>query len=483
MSSNNSRREFIKASVLAGAGALAAGTPGMAQSVPANKSVKLSSGVVLPANIGATRPRAAGLKPVHNLTTKPLEKVRVALIGCHRGATHANDAASIEFSELVAVCDWRKERAENLANSIEKNRGRVRPQVYGGTQQVWEQMVDRDDIDAVYIATPWEWHFPMALRAMERGKHAFVEVPAVVTIEECWRLVEASERTQRHCVMLENCCYGEEELFVLNMARQGVFGDLKHAECAYIHDLRGTLFDLGGEGEWRRNYHMLYNGNLYSTHGLGPVAQYMGINAGDQFASLTSHSSPERNLSQWRDENNPNKGIHKDEKYICGDMNTTLIQTALGRSIMVQHDVVSPRPYSRINMLSGSGATYTDYPPRFTVNKPKTYGLQAGGSHDWLGEADMKIMREKFTHPLWKALKEKAKGGGHGGMDFVMNYRLLDNIRRGATPDSVVYDAAAWSSILELSARSVATGGAAVDIPDFTRGLWKTQKPLGIVQL
>ena len=322
--SASSRRDFLKASAVAGLGALAA-TPQSAQAQE-NKAVTLPSGITLGPEISVTRPRATGQKPVHNLTTKPLEKVRVGLIGCHRGGTHGNDAANIEFAELVAVCDWRKNRAEALADSIGKRT--KRPEVYGGTENIWEQMVDRDDIDVVYIATPWEWHAPMALRAMERGKHAFTEVNAAVSIEDCWRLVDTSERTQRHCVMIENCCYGENELLVLNMAREGVFGELNHAECAYIHDLRALLFNLGSEGEWRRNYHKLYNGNLYPTHGLGPVAQYLGITRGDQFSHLVSLSSPQRGLEKWRDEKNPNGGAQKNEIYNCGDMNTTMIKTA-----------------------------------------------------------------------------------------------------------------------------------------------------------
>jgi hypothetical protein len=483
---SSSRRDFLKTSALAGLGTLAATAEVQAQQAqgktPRPSAVKLASGITLGADIGATRPRPAGQKSVHNLTTKPLQKVRVAVIGCHRGSTHANDAASIEFAELVAVCDWRKNRAEALADSIGRRTGK-RPEVYGGTENIWEQMVDRDDIDVVYIATPWEWHAPMALRAMQRGKHAFTEVNAAVSIEDCWRLVDTSERTQRHCVMIENCCYGENELFVLNMARQGVFGELNHGECAYIHDLRGLLFNLGSEGEWRRNYHKMYDGNLYPTHGLGPVAQYLGIGRGDQFSHLVSISSPERGLTKWRDEKNPNDGAQKNEDYIAGDMNTTMIKTALGRSILVQHDVISPRPYTRINMLSGTGATFMDYPARLAIDNPKQYGLKAGSSHDWLSDEDLRTMREKFTHPLWKGLQEKAKGGGHGGMDFVMNYRLLDCIRRGATPDMTVYDGALWSSLLELSSRSVALGSMPVQVPDFTRGAWKTMKPLEVVTL
>jgi hypothetical protein len=296
-------------------------------------------------------------------------------------------------------------------------------------------------------------------------------------------LVDSSERTQRHCLILENCCYGENELFILNMVREGVFGELTHAECAYIHDLRTVLFSLEGEGAWRRNYHRLYNGNLYPTHGLGPVAQYLGVGRGDQFKFLVSMSSPEQNLTKWRAEHNPNGGKHASEKYVCGDMNTSIIKTELGRTIMLQHDVVSPRPYSRINALYGTGATFFDYPAQLAVNSPKAYDLESPGSHEWLNDADMKKMRQRFTHPLWLKLQERAANAGHGGMDFVENYRHLDCVRKGLTPDITVYDAAAWSCIIQISSLSVENGSMPVPIPDFTRGLWKTMTPLPIVKV
>ncbi|HEX3135915.1 MAG TPA: Gfo/Idh/MocA family oxidoreductase [Planctomycetota bacterium] len=417
---------------------------------------------------------------MHNLTTKPQKKVRVAYIGLNRDATHVMNDAKINFAEIIAVCDLRFDRAESMADCVAKE-GRPRPTVYSGTEEIWEKMVERDDIDVVYISTPWRWHTPMVLRALERGKHAFVEVSAIVTVEDAWRIVDTSERTQRHCVMLENCCYGENELFVLNLARQGVLGELTHAECAYIHDLRGLLYDLGGEGGWRREYHKQYNGNFYPTHGLGPVAQYLGINRGDLFSHVVSMSSPEKGLSAWRAKHNPNGGKQANEQYVCGDMNTSLIKTALGRIIMIQHDVISLRLYSRINALSGTGGTFFDYPARLAINEPKAHGLDAEGSHTWLSDKDLKAMRDKFTHPLWAKLRDLAKNGGHGGMDFVMNWRHFDCIRQGITPDSVVYDAAAWSSMLELSSWSVENGSMPITVPDFTRGAWKTVPPLGVV--
>lgn len=476
---DSSRRDILKTTALGGLATTFASLLGSSPSAGAAEPVSLPSGIKIRPDIVTTRPRPSGQKPVHDLTTKPLQKIRVAHIGLSRGMTHVNDCLNIEFVEVVAVCDLRSERANNAADRCEKVSGK-RPVVYGGTENIWEEMVARDDIDVVYISTPWAWHVPMAIGAMEHGKHAFVEVSATVTVDEGWKLVDTSERTQRHCVMLENCCYGENELFVLNMVREGVFGELTHAECAYIHDLRSMLYALGTEGDWRRDYHLQYDGNLYPTHGLGPVAQYLGIGRGDQFKFLVSMSSLETGLTTWRDKHHPNGGKHDQEKYICGDMNTSMIKTERGRTIMIQHDIISPRPYSRINALSGTGGTFFDYPARLALQEPRKYRLDAGGSHEWLSDADLTRMRKLFTHPLWKKLAERAKGSGHGGMDFVMNWRHLDCIRQGITPDSVVYDAAAWSSLIELSSLSVATGSMPVAIPDFTRGLWKTMEPLAI---
>ena len=435
----------------------------------------------LSADYTSTRPRPAGRQPVHNLTTAPRDRVRVAVIGLHRGLTHVTSCASLEFADVVAVCDIVDDRAKAAADLVEKKAGK-RPAIYSGNENIWEQMVARDDLDAVYIATPWASHVPMCLRTLEHGKHALVEVAAALTVDDCWKLVDASERWQRHCILLENCCYGENELFVLNLARQGVFGQLTHAECAYLHDLRSLLFTYDTEGDWRRNYHWQYNGNLYPTHGLGPVAQYLGVGRGDQFNFLVSMSSPEASLTRYRGEHHPNGGAQAGEKYVCGDMNTSLIKTRLGRTIMVQHDVVSPRPYSRINALYGTGAVFFDYPARLSVDHPKELGLDADNAEEWLSDKDLQTLRAKFTHPLWQKLAERAKGGGHGGMDFVMNWRLMDCLRRGVTPDSVVYDAAAWSCIIEASVHSVANGSAPVVIPDFTRGLWQTMTPLPITQ-
>jgi hypothetical protein len=296
---------------------------------------------------------------------------------------------------------------------------------------------------------------------MEHGKHALVEVPAALTIEECWQLVDTSERTRRHCIISENCCYGYNELMVLNMVRAGMLGDLYHGEGAYLHDLRKVLHDQG-EGLWRRKPHTERNGNLYPTHGLGPVANYMGIQRGDRFEYMVSMSSLERGLDAWREDHVPKDSPEWREKYICGDMNTSLIRTARGRTIVLKHDVVNPRPYSRINMIAGSKGLFEDYPPRIYID---------GAANEEYTSLDP--YKAQFEHKFWREQGETARRlGSHGGMDFVLVYRLVESMRKGLVPDIDVYDAAAWSAPGPLSESSVAKGSARVEFPDFTRGLW-----------
>jgi len=481
------RRDFLKLSALAGLGLGLGGIPS-AEAKPDPSQLKHRAA----ADFGASRPRPNGNKPVWDLTTKPQEKIRVGVIGLNRGRAHVSSAAATPFAEVVAVCDILDDRAKEQAEVVSKKTGKT-PAIYSGDENVWEKMVARDDIDVVYIATPWEWHKPMAIRSMELGKHAFVEVNCGLTVDECWDIVDASEKYQRHCPILENCCYGEEELFVLNLSRQGFFGDLKHGECGYIHDQRvtgsgpkGYTF-LDAQREWRRNYATLLQGNVYPTHGLGTISQYMGIGRGDAFKYAVSVSSPEFGLTQLRERLKPDRDRSKDQKFVCGDMNTSIIKTELGRTIVVQHDNTSPRPYTRGNLLSGSLATFAGYPNRLAIDADNTSPLldpnEKRHSHAWTYEGDkLKKFMSANMHPLLKKLMVEAKKvGGHGGMDHVMNYRFLDCVRQGITPDLTVYDAASWSALLDLSDSSVRDGSIPVAYPDFTRGGWKTLKPLPIV--
>ncbi|MFW6198344.1 MAG: Gfo/Idh/MocA family protein, partial [Acidobacteriota bacterium] len=324
----------------------------------------------------------------------------------------------------------------------------------------------------VYTATPWRWHVPVCLAAMENGKHAATEVPAAITIEEAWRLVEASETRQRHCVMMENVCYGRTEMMVLNMVRQGLLGEILHAECGYLHDLRAIKFADEGEGLWRRVHSAVRDGNLYPTHGLGPVAQCMNVNRGDRLVALTSLSSPSRGLQEYAREHYPAGHPKRREEFVCGDVNSSLIRTARGRTVMVSHDTDLPRPYSRINKVQGTRGLVEGWPHRVHVEGRSP-------AHEW---EEAEAYFEEFEHPLWRRLREDSEGAGHGGMDFIEDWRLIQCLRRGEPLDMDVYDAAAWSAVSELSERSVAAGGAPMEFPDFTRGRWREWPPLEIVE-
>lgn len=482
---NRSRREFLKQLALAGAGTVVAPVFLRAQKEQGFEAGIFSGKSNTPF---FSRPRPSGAKSVAALRTKPLETVRIGFIGLGRrgfgvDSRRTNSSGNrgllgeilnIPFSRVVAVSDSDAVRANAAAAFCLSLRADVpAPRVYAGTENAWEKLCERSDIDVVCIATPWHLHAPMAIAAMNAGKHVFVEVPAVLSLDECWALVDASERTQRHCIMLENCCFGDEELFVLNMVYHGVFGKLVHAECAYIHDLRALLFRAGTEGEWRREYHRVFDGNLYPTHGLGPVCRYFGINREDALDFLVSVSSSEAGLSEFRQHSVIPGDRFAGEKYVCGDMNTTLIKTALGRTILLQHNVVSPRPYSRINLLAGTRATFSGYPPRLALDVPEKYDLQNTGAGTWLGERDFSKMLNTFRNPFWREYGDYLRNRVRGGMDYAMCYRLLDCIRKGNTPEITVYDSATWSCIVELSARSVSGGSVPVRIPDFTRGEWR----------
>jgi predicted dehydrogenase len=397
------------------------------------------------------------------------ERVRFALVGCGgRGMGLLHDILGIEGVEVKAVCDIVPEKVARAQAAVTKA-GQKSPDGYAKGERHFEELCRRGDLDLVYVATPWSWHVPMAVAGMEGGAHVGVEVPAAVTLEECWRLVDASERTRRHCVILENCCYGWSEMLVLNLVRAGMLGELTHAECAYIHDLRALLFEDRGEGLWRRYEHFRRNGNLYPTHGLGPVARYLGVHRGDRFERLVSMSSPSVGLQAYRERALPPGDPKRQETYACGDVNTSLLRTARGRTVVLQHDVVSPRPYSRINMVSGTKGTFTDYPPRIFFDGQKEEEWQE--LHQKEGRSPGGI-EDRYEDPLWKRLAKPAEESGHGGMDYVMSWRLVQCLREGLAPDMDVYDAAAWSAPAALSEQSVGGGSVPVEFPDFTRGRW-----------
>jgi hypothetical protein len=390
--------------------------------------------------------------------------VKIGLIGCGgRGQYLLGEVCACEGVEVVAVADA-SEDAMLAAAAIPTQAGLPAPAHYAGPH-AWQQLLEHD-LSLVIIATPWHTHTPMAVAAMNAGKHAAVEVPAATTLDECWQLVETSERTRRHCVMLENCCYDYWEMLVKRMARAGMFGTLTHAECAYIHDLRSLLLSDKSEGLWRRQPHIERNGNLYPTHGLGPVAQCFGIGEDDAFDHLVSMSSMEASLKEYRDAILPAGDSKRDEIYRCGDMNISLIRTKRGRTIVLQHDVVTPRPYDRGFMIAGTKGIARDYPPRLF--------LDGAGRHDvwppqeaWLPLDEYKA---QWQDPLWANLGEIARTrGGHGGCDFLMLYRLLQTMRAGEPTEMDVYDAADWSAPGPLSEMSANSRSRPVDFPDFRK--------------
>ncbi len=401
-----------------------------------------------------------------------LETVRIGFIGLgNRGPGAVERMSHIEGVEIKALCDLHPERIDVAKKRIENTSHE--PESYSGGEEEWKKLCDREDIDLVYICTPWNMHAPMAVYAMNREKHVCVEVPAAVTIDECWELVETSERTRKHCMMLENCCYGFFELLTLNMARQGFFGDIIHGEGAYIHDLREMNFSNAYyQDMWRLKANQR-KGNLYPTHGLGPIAQIMDINRGDRMDYMVSVSSDDFMMHKIAEERASTDDFYTPfaGKTYNGNMNTSTIRTIRGRTIMIQHDVTSPRPYSRIHLLSGTKGFASKYPgpPRIS------------SGHEWVSEEEFKLIEEKYRPKIITRVGELAKEvGGHGGMDFIMDWRNIDCLRNGLALDQDVYDAALWSSIVPLSEWSVANRSNSIDVPDFTRGAWKNNQQVDI---
>lgn len=456
----DNRRNFLKLSGLAGLG-LTTGIKGFAEAPQSNP-------VFSQENFEG---------PAFNMSgyaAPKLDTVRVGFIGLgQRGPSHLTNMTKLGGVEIMGLCDIRGEKV-NEAQKLIENTGH-KPTLYSGSKDAWKKLCDRKDVDLIYIATPWYMHVPMAVYAMEQGKHVAVEVPAAETIDECWQLVKTSERTRKHCMMLENCCYDFFELMTLNMARQGFFGEIVHAEGAYIHYLLDLNFDKNGYWDmWRLKENIGKNGNLYPTHGLGPVCQVMNINRGDKMDYLVSMSSNDFMMAERAKELAATDDFFKPfvNKQYRGNMNTSVIRTNKGRTIMVQHDVTSPNVYSRIHKISGTKGSALKYP---------LPGRIANSHEKWLSEDEMKSLEEKYQPAIVKKVGELAKQvGGHGGMDFLMDWRLIDCLRNGLPLDEDVYDAALWSSISPLSQSSVAHRSTSVDIPDFTKGAWKQNKPVDI---
>jgi predicted dehydrogenase len=420
--------------------------------------------------------RRAGARYMGDFAAPRLDTVRIALIGVgDRGTGHAQQLAAIPGTRIVGISDL----YEDWARRSEKNVAGLghTPRVYFGQESLWRTMLSEVKPDVVVISTPWEVHAAMGVAAMRAGAHAFIETPIAVTLREMWDLVDTSEETGRHCMHMENVCYGREELLYLNMVRQGVIGELLHGEAAYIHDLREQMKqEARGTGSWRTYHYARRNGNLYPCHGVGPVAQYMSLaRSEDTFGRLSSFSSPSKARASYAKANFPADHKWNALTFQAGDINTSIVKTALGRTIMIQWDEQSPRPYTRHNLIQGTKGTLGGYPSRLAVEGLNNF-------HNWAqGDAFAKLT-EQYEHPLFKRAGELAqKMGGHGGMDFLMLYRIVECLRGGLPLDQNVYEGCFWSSVAPLSETSVKENGAPQDFPDFTRGNWKTTKPLGIV--
>lgn len=439
---------------------------GAASCTQSPKNYRIVDGVI----VTETPPRQDGQQSVLGLRCEPIDTVRVGFIGLGmRGPGAVERFTHLDGVEIRALCDLYPERVDS-AQAILTRRGLPQATSYSG-EEGWKELCNRSDLDLVYICTPWQLHVPMAVYAMHQGKHVAVEVPAATSLEECWQLVNTAEQTQRHCMMLENCVYDFFELTTLNMAQQGLFGELLHAEGSYIHNLE-EFWDYY-QGNWRLAFNQQHRGDVYATHGLGPACQLLDIHRGDRMTRLVSMDTPSVNgLALARKKMGA-------EQFANGDHTLTLIQTQRGRTILLEHNVYTPRPYSRMYQVTGTKGFANKYPIEGYAFQPEQ--LSGSGipdhenlsAHSFVSDEVRTALMEQYKHPITRELEAKAREvGGHGGMDFIMDYRLIYCLHNGLPLDQDVYDAAEWSCIGALTALSLEHNNAPVAVPDFTRGDW-----------
>ena len=421
--------------------------------------------------------RPAGQQDVLQLTAPPMETVRVGFIGLGmRGPDAVERFSQIEGTDIKGLCDVEAERVEECQKLLEKL-GRPRAAGYSGSTEAYKAMCDRDDIDLIYIATDWVHHVPLAVYAMEHGKHVAVEVPAAMTLDEIWLLINTSERTRTHCMMLENCVYDFFEIAVLNMAQQGLFGEVLHVEGSYLHNLDDFWPEYWNN--WRLDYNMKHRGDIYPTHGIGPDCQVLNIHRGDRMEYLVAMDTKPCNgpkvVKRLMNQECPD--------FQNGDQTSTLIRTFNGKTMLIQHDVLTPRPYSRMYQVVGSDGYASKYPVRQLLfragmlDKTESPDYQNLNAHAALPDSLCKAMLQKYLPPFVQELEEKAREvGGHGGMDFIMDYRLVYCLQNGLPLDMDVYDMAEWCCLGPLTRISLENGSAPVAVPDFTRGAWNRVK-------
>lgn len=437
------------------------------------------------AQTGLTAAAMTVLPSINIYAETKAEKVRLAIIGTGlRGQNHLDLILRRADTELVAICDINDKMLESAKAMITKS-GKATPQVFTGDPYAWKKMITAHQLDGIIIATPWEWHKEMIVGSIQAGiKYVGSEVMIGISLEDHWEVVRAAESAKAHVMMLENVCYRRDVMAVLNMVRQSLFGELIHLQGGYQHDLREVKFNDGihpyghgvefgekgfSEAAWRTAHSVNRNGDLYPTHGIGPVAHYININRGNRFVSLSSFASKARGLHNHivknGGENHPNAKV----KFKLGDVVTTNILCANGETILLQHDTNLPRPYSLGFRVQGTEGIWMDVNKGIYLEGKSTKAHQWDNSKEWL---------DKYDHPLWKRWSKETDGAGHGGMDFFVIHSFIESIKRKQATPMDVYDAASWSAITPLSEQSIDLGNQTVPFPDFTGGQWMYRKPI-----
>jgi hypothetical protein len=433
-------------------------------------------------NTGLT---TAGVAMLPNiiLATSKQQKVKLGFIGVGlRGQNHLDNALRRKDVEVVSICDI-DERMLQSANNLFKKHNKPQAKVYTGDVNAWKKLVEQKDIDGVIISTPWEWHAPMIIYSAQAGiKYIGTEVVLGITLQDHWDVVKAAEYHKAHVMMLENVCYRRDVMAVLNMVRQGLFGEIIHLQGGYQHDLRNVKFNDGknaygggvefgekafSEARWRTEHSVHRNGDLYPTHGIGPVAEMIDINRGNRFVSLSSFSTKARGLHDYIVKNGGEQHPNAKVEFKLGDVVTTMIRCANGETILLQHDTNLPRPYSLGFRVQGTKGIWMD------VNRSLYIEGVSAKEHQW---EDAKPYLDKYDHPLWKRWSKETDGAGHGGMDFFVLHAFVEAIKRKTNVPMDVYDAAAWSAITPLSEKSIELGNETVEFPDFTGGQWMYRK-------
>ncbi|MDD2455508.1 MAG: Gfo/Idh/MocA family oxidoreductase [Kiritimatiellae bacterium] len=457
------RREFMTGAAWMGAAALSAGC------------ISKGSGF---AGLG----RGAGA-PMHGFRVAPMKKVRVGVIGVgSRGTGAVRRIAQIPGCEVTAMSDINPKRLDENQAWL-KERGYKAPKEWSrnGDEEEWKGLCDSDVCDVVYSVTPRPLHAPINVYALDHGKHVFQEVPGAFNLEECWATVEAAERNRRHCMMLENCTYGEEEMLAFNLIHKGKLGEIVQAEVGYQHDQRSLQYKPRDGRFWRIDRHLHHHGNYYPTHGLVPAGRCLDINRGDRFEYLVSMETKSASFEQFGRDHFPASDWRHSAKMVKGDINMSMLRTAMGRIVTLIHNVCTPRPYDRGNLYMGTNGIFRSYPSLLMAWEEKTGD---NGAHQYFPADKALKIKEEYRHPFWKVAGEIAKKvGGHGGMDFVMDLRWAYCLQNGLPLDTDVYDLATYSSIVELTEKSVNARSAAIDFPDYTRGGWKAAKPFTVDEI